>query len=1422
MDIQLPPRLDLGSSQLNNNSVASTIGGHIAAIERDAKQKRDMVLAFAHSVDSFVTSYTTAKERKLASELSQKVVTFLSASIYAETDSAAPAPAYPCAATRWAINPSDIATRDILLTQENAEVTKRTLSAYSLEIPVTWFNYAVTNVPTGFHNLIGGMTLTDASLVSEEALAQTHQHPCANCHGPFDANHARCPAVPKRVNGKYIKPTRKELDAIRKHGELAFKTVNTPPPATPTPASSTGAPVIAPPKRKRGAVVTAHENAGQRAPKPDCAPRATNSTILPLCTPNPRNGSQILSSLMPDSDPPSDSNESIAEDEDELATLAPSKPWISTNSQTQNHPGYDCYSPVDSWIYDTPEDRESARPRVMTYIRKGAGLRVQQRRPIHSRDLLWTDVNGIAILNAYRQPTTPEVLDYVTHLTPSPKCLVGGDFNAWHDMFEPGVRSTHRGADLARWSSESNMDFIGTPGEPTHNAGHASQIGEEVELRHGGPKSARTHTANIWRLEKTHQTASTPETREFHKIVRKAKKAYWKDIINGVKDDKDLYKVINWHKLGTNLKAPPLVVNGNTVEGTMEKAETLWSEVLDRFSASDDLAQDPLEPWDGAGTLPWSDTISMEEVERNTIGVSSTSPGTDRVTVRLLKACWGSIKHTLQGLYSRCLSLCFFPQAWKLAEVAMLPKVGKKDRTSVRSWRPIALISCVSKGLERTIARRVAWTALTYGILSPQHGGALPKRSAMDLVACFTHDVELAFSKGLEVTMVTMDVQGAFDALLKRRLLDRMKTQGWPLTLLKLIDSFLTNRLVRVRLEDSTTPSHSVACGTPQGSPLSPVLYMLYLAELLSQDSNIRFGYADDICLYKASTSVDINVASLATEIRNIMHWGTRNKIAFAPEKLEMIHLTRKNGSRAPDCVVSPDLVIPPITTSPKKGDQPALRWLGVWFDRRLTFKRHVAERAGKARQIARHIRGLAKTVDGPPASALRKAVITCVIPSFGVWKERKHGTQAGRSPLGFSGLAAAQRSAPGDAGIPSAEAMLEEAKLRFALRIQTVDEAHPLVRRITPPIITRGRGAGSRQVAKTKVQRLGGLFPQVLRPTLRPPHYTHGCRVDPTGGVDKETAAAAFKTWWNDLPPDDVTIFSDGSEQYHERQKYVGYGYAIYQNRKQIGSGSGSINPISHVFDAEAIGAWRGLQHTLRMPQEVRSQRLWMCIDSTSVIWCLRANASASSQWAFIACQNAMQVYNIRIKWSPGHTEIEGNEAADRLADTGAHTPDCDPGPASLPTISGIGSIFRDLRSGAQQSWWIKRKAKLSAHYLKWDLTYRVGLPRSWTSLGTNYTGSSPSALPHGDFAWYHNKFRHANALTECSCGAAKAPMHLVHCPRSHKRFKDWPSRPPIPPTSNAEGLRYLTHLLSNPMDFAKFLDVTGCYTHLPYNSLA
>jgi hypothetical protein len=68
------------------------------------------------------------------------------------------------------------------------------------------------------------------------------------------------------------------------------------------------------------------------------------------------------------------------------------------------------------------------------------------------------------------------------------------------------------------------------------------------------------------------------------------------------------------------------------------------------------------------------------------------------------------------------------------------------------------LLSCIGKGLERTVARRIAWTAMTHKILSPQHEGALPKRSAADLTAAFTHDTEAAWARGQHVTMATLDV----------------------------------------------------------------------------------------------------------------------------------------------------------------------------------------------------------------------------------------------------------------------------------------------------------------------------------------------------------------------------------------------------------------------------------------------------------------------------------------------------------------------------------------------------------------------------------------------------------------------------------------------------------------------------------------
>ncbi|KAJ5032218.1 uncharacterized protein L3040_008827 [Drepanopeziza brunnea f. sp. 'multigermtubi'] len=199
----------------------------------------------------------------------------------------------------------------------------------------------------------------------------------------------------------------------------------------------------------------------------------------------------------------------------------------------------------------------------------------------------------------------------------------------------------------------------------------------------------------------------------------------------------------------------------------------------------------------------------------------------------------------------------------------------------------------------------------------------------------------------------------------------------------------------------------------------------------------------------------------LRDDVNSIIEWGNTHKIAFAPEKIEMMHFSRKKGTARVGGMV--DLIDKTITLA-------ARGVLPVW---RTT----------------------------PTATLFR------------------------------------------DAGLPSGTAALEEAKARFAMRLKTVDDKHPLVSRIPLRIRQRGRGAGTTRIPETKIQRLGTLLPDVPRPRLVPPHFTSGSRRDPADGKTKKEAAAAFEAWWQQLPPEDITIFSDGSEQYDQGNRLVGYG---------------------------------------------------------------------------------------------------------------------------------------------------------------------------------------------------------------------------------------------------------------------------------------
>jgi len=136
---------------------------------------------------------------------------------------------------------------------------------------------------------------------------------------------------------------------------------------------------------------------------------------------------------------------------------------------------------------------------------------------------------------------------------------------------------------------------------------------------------------------------------------------------------------------------------------------------------------------------------------------------------------------------------------------------------------------------------------------------------------------------------------GAYDALLHNRLLCKMRALGLHERLIRLVQSFLTGRKVRVRHQGATTDFSDLECGTPQGSPLSSVLYMIYMADLAKQGEGRVIIYADDCLFIRIGADLASNVSGLEIDLARADNWAYENKIAFAPEKSELIHITGKN-----------------------------------------------------------------------------------------------------------------------------------------------------------------------------------------------------------------------------------------------------------------------------------------------------------------------------------------------------------------------------------------------------------------------------------------------------------------------------------------------------------------------------------------------
>ena len=222
----------------------------------------------------------------------------------------------------------------------------------------------------------------------------------------------------------------------------------------------------------------------------------------------------------------------------------------------------------------------------------------------------------------------------------------------------------------------------------------------------------------------------------------------------------------------------------------------------------------------------------------------------------------------------------------------MVPdKSGKPSHDSPSSFRIIVLLQTVSKILARIAASRLSAVARYVGLLNPNQCGSLPSLSSFDACAALVDTVRTLQRPGRKVSSLFLDIMGGFDNVDADILCRALRSGGVAHYLVAWIKSFLSGRSCRLLFQGSPRGFSPVSVGTPQGSPISPLLFVIYVSPLhIFFPRGLVLSYVDDFALTTSSLSYRTNSRSLQAAFGTIRAIAHASKIDLCVPKIELIH----------------------------------------------------------------------------------------------------------------------------------------------------------------------------------------------------------------------------------------------------------------------------------------------------------------------------------------------------------------------------------------------------------------------------------------------------------------------------------------------------------------------------------------------------
>ena len=293
------------------------------------------------------------------------------------------------------------------------------------------------------------------------------------------------------------------------------------------------------------------------------------------------------------------------------------------------------------------------------------------------------------------------------------------------------------------------------------------------------------------------------------------------------------------------------------------------------------------------------------------------------------------------------------PDIWKQANIT--PIFKKNDASDPTNYRPISLLSSIGKVLKKLVHKRIFNFFRDNQVITTLQSEFVPGDSTVNQLVDIYNTFCKALDEGKEVRAIFCDISKAFDRVWHKGLLFELESVGIGGSLLNWFTDYLDNRVQRVVLPGTSSSWASVNAGVPQGSILGPLLFLVYINDIVEDiNSTIRL-FADDTSLYVIVDNPTDAAEKLNYDMEKIHQWASKWLVTFNPSKSESLFFSRKHNRPSH----------PPIYMNQQPINVVNLhKHLGIAFSSDCKWHDHITELKTKAWHRINIMRKLKLTLD--------------------------------------------------------------------------------------------------------------------------------------------------------------------------------------------------------------------------------------------------------------------------------------------------------------------------------------------------------------------------------------------------------------------------------------------------------------------------